>query len=67
MAPRRFGISRGETPFQVLEAVGAAVVSDEIELTVDLANLSTAAGKEKVLLGLNALEQYIQKVKWPPA
>lgn len=64
MATRRYGLSRGETEFQVTEAVGAAVAADNIELTVDLAvNLS----KEDVLLALRKIEGHIVKGNWPPA
>lgn len=69
MATRRYGLSDGETEFQVTEAVGAAVVSDSIELTVDLAGtgLTTSEGKRKVLLALEMFKGYITKGNWPPA
>ena len=67
MATRRYGLSRGEVSNQVTEAVGAAVATDEIELTVDLANLSAANGKEKVLLALDMFKGHIIKGNWPPA
>lgn len=64
MATRRYGISRGETDYQVTEAVGSATASDNIELTVDLAvNLS----REDVLLALRKFEMFIMKGNWPPA
>ena len=64
MATRRYGISRGENIYQVLEAVGAAVATDSIELTVDLAANVT---REDVLLALEKFEMYIVKGNWPPA
>lgn len=69
MATRKYGLSVGETAFQVTEGVGAAVGADTIELTVDLAGtgLTTAEGKHKVLLALEMFEQYIAKGNWPPA
>lgn len=69
MATRRYGISAGETEFQVTEGVGAAVAADSIELTVDLAGtaLTTAEGKHKVLLALEMLQAHITKGNWPPA
>lgn len=67
MATRRYGLSRGENVDQVTEAVGAAVAADDIELTVDLANLQGADGKEKVLKALSIFEMYIIKGNWPPA
>ena len=67
MATRIYGISRGENMNQVTEGVGAAVAADDVELTVDLANLSTAAGKAKVLQALEYIKAHILKGNWPPA
>lgn len=69
MATRRWGLSAGETPFQVTEAVGAAVVSDSVELTVDLAatGMTGASGRERVMLALEGIAQAIMKGPWPPA
>lgn len=69
MATRRYGINVGEVDTQITETVGAAVSSDSIELTVDLAGagLTTPAGKEKVLLALKYFEMHILKGYWPPA
>lgn len=74
MATRRYKISVGETEFQVVEEVGAAVNSDTVELTVDLAttavtdNGSTRAiTKNEVLIALEQLENYILSHNWPPA
>lgn len=64
MATRRYGISRGETAGQITEAVGAAVSSDNIELTIDLAANLT---REDVLLALEKFEAHIFKGNWPPA
>lgn len=64
MATRRYGLSRGESHEQVTEAVGAAVASDGIELTVDLA---VSLSKEDVLLALRKFEMHIMKDTWPPA
>jgi hypothetical protein len=64
MATRRYGLSRGETEFQVTESVGAAVNADNVELTVDLAVSLT---KEDVLLAIRKLEGHIIKGNWPPA
>lgn len=64
MATRRYGLSRGETFDQVTEAVGAAVATDAVEVTVDLAvNLS----KEDVLLALEKIQNHIVQGNWPPA
>lgn len=69
MATRRYGLRAGETEFQVTEAAGAAVSSDSIELTVDLAGtgLTTSEGKYKVLMALDMLKAHITKGNWPPA
>lgn len=74
MATRRFGLSVGEILENVTEAVGAATVADTVELTVDLANtivtdfgVSRTISKIEVLLILNMLTQYIERVQWPPA
>lgn len=64
MATRRYGLSRGETEFQVTEAVGAATAADGIELTVDLA---VSLSKEDVLLALDKFRGHIVKGNWPPA
>ena len=64
MATRLYGISRGETEFQITEGVGSATAADNIELTVDLAvNLT----KADVLLKLDELKNHILKGNWPPA
>ncbi|HNA61457.1 MAG TPA: hypothetical protein PKW79_00065 [Rhabdochlamydiaceae bacterium] len=64
MATRRYGLSRGETEFQVTEGVGSATASDNIELTVDLAVSLT---KNEVILALEMLQNWILKGNWPPA
>lgn len=69
MATRRYGVSAGETAFQVTEAVGAAVAADSVELTVDLAGtaMTGAGAREKVLLAIECIKQHIMKGNWPPA
>lgn len=74
MATRRYMINAGERDFEVTEAVGAAVVTKNIEVTVDfdaLAGLSpTMTGtqaKLQVIQSLEMLIQYINKGNWPPA
>ena len=64
MATRRYGISRGENVDQVTEAAGAAIVSDSMEFTFDLASSLT---KEDVLLGLDKIRMAIVKDDFPPA
>jgi hypothetical protein len=64
MATRLYGISRGETEFNVVQGVGSAVAADDVELTVDL---SKNLDKGDVLLKLKELENYILSHDWPPA
>ena len=64
MATRRYGISRGETDFSITEGVGAAVASDNIELTFDLA---VGLTREDVLLALDKIPNHILKGNFPPA
>lgn len=64
MATRRYGLSKGETEFQVTEAAGAAVASDSVEVTVDLA---ANYEKHEVLEKLDMIKNHIIKNIWPPA
>lgn len=64
MATRLYGISRGETEFQITEGVGSAVVADNIEVTVDLAVSLT---KDEVIRALRMIENHILKGNFPPA
>lgn len=64
MATRLYGLSRGETEFEITEGVGSATAADGIELTVDLAvNLE----KDEVLRALDMIKNHIVKGDWPPA
>lgn len=74
MATRRYGTSVGEGEFEVTEAAGAAVSSDKVEVTVELA--STAVNwrgstrqieKAEVLRALDRIKNHILKGNWPPA
>jgi len=74
MATRRFGISVGEGEFAVTEAVGAAVSSDTVEVTVDLATTTVNEGastraikKQEVLIALEKIKNHVLKANWPPA
>lgn len=64
MATRRYGISKGETEFEVLEEVGAAVVNNSIELTFDL---SAGYEQQDILLALDMFKNHILKGNFPPA
>ncbi len=63
MATRKYGLSRGETEFNVTEGVGAAT-TDGVEVTVDLAVSLT---KAEVLEKLDEIKNHITKGNWPPA
>lgn len=74
MATRRFGISVGQGEFEVTEAVGAAVDSDSVELTVELATDEVNVGastrgisKQEVLDCIDKIKNHIIKSNWPPA
>jgi hypothetical protein len=74
VATRRFKISVGEGEFSVTEEVGAAVNSDTVELTVELAStavneVATTRGvkKQEVLDCIDKIKNHIIKANWPPA
>lgn len=74
MATRRYKLSVGQGEFSVVEEVGAAVNSDLVELTVELAStgVNTASGtrtieKHEVLDCLEKIKNHIVKGNWPPA
>lgn len=64
MATRIYGISKGQTEFEVTEGVGSAIASDSMEFTFDLASSLT---KEDVLKALEIFKNHILKGKFPPA
>ena len=63
MATRIYGISRGETDFQVTEGVGSAT-TDGMEFTFDLAANLTRA---EILQGLDIIKRHILSGTFPPA
>lgn len=74
MATRRYKLSVGESEFNVTEEVGAAVNSDTVEVTVELAATAvySASGqrqvlKNEVLDALDMIKNHILKGNWPPA
>lgn len=74
MATRRYKINPGEQQKDVVSEVGAAVNSDNIELTIDLSTTAvnsngTTRGltKAEVLEGLKHIENHILSNIWPPA
>lgn len=73
MATRRYKISVGEDEFAIVEEAGAAVNSDTVELTVEMAStaVNSATGtrqitKQEVLDLLEKIENHIVKSNWPP-
>lgn len=64
MATRIYGLSKGETEFQVTEGVGAAIATDSMEFTFDLASSLT---KDEVLGALDMFKNHILKGNFPPA
>lgn len=68
MATRRYSIGIGDNQTQVAEAVGAAVVTKAIEVTVDLAVVTDSiGGKFAVVESLQDITNYILQGNWPPA
>lgn len=75
MATRRYGLKPEQASFQVTEAVGAAIVTNPIEVTVDfdalVAYSPTMTGpqaKMLVIQGLRKVIDYIEQTHtWPPA
>ena len=74
MATRRYKLSVGEGEFSVTEEAGAAVNSDIVELTVELADtaVNTASStrqilKSEVLDCIEKIKNHIVKGNWPPA
>lgn len=71
MATRRFMTDPGEALENVTQATGAANVTKNIELTVNLANVkdgsTKAITKEDVLLALDRFREYLVQNIWPPA
>jgi hypothetical protein len=73
MATRRFSINlgNGADDLAVTEAVGAAVVTSPVEITVELANVlsgsTQAVSRQYVLDALTVAQNYILERPWPPA
>lgn len=74
MATRLYGANPGFSLESVVEAVGSATTTNNVELTVDLASTivndsgtTRTISKKEVLLILNLFEQYITRSIWPPA
>jgi hypothetical protein len=64
MATRRYSIARGETEYNITEAVGAATATKSMEFTFDLAASLT---REDVLEALDWFRNWIVSHQFPPA
>jgi hypothetical protein len=70
MATRRYGISVGQTEFQITEAVGSATASNNIELTIDLGTtivtdpLAPGGGGTRKIKKEEALQMIIYLQNW---
>lgn len=74
MATRLYSVNPGDANNQVTEAVGSAVVTKNIEVTVELATTAVndgagtrALAKSEVLDALTKIQEHITKGNWPPA
>ena len=74
MATRRYSLDPGQTLEQLTEAVGAATVTNHVELTVDLATNVITEGastrqilKSEVIVILKMFMEQIVRSNWPPA
>ena len=71
MATRRYSIAPGGNEITVVEAVGAAVVTGPVELTVDLASIAglgnAPPSRQSVITAMHQLRNYMLQRVWPPA
>lgn len=74
MATRRYKISPSQPVESIVEEVGAAVNSNLVELTVELAvnavndgSTQRVISKMEVLEALDKFKQHIVEGNWPPA
>lgn len=70
MATVRFSTYPGATEVQIIQATGAATVTSNIELTVDLGatmdNTTRVISREEVLHSLMRLKDKLLAGTWPP-
>ena len=72
MPTRRYSANIQDRMVDITEAVGAAVATKAIEVTVDFTALaavtnSGAHAKTEVLNALRQIREYINRGPWPPA
>lgn len=64
MATRRYSLNPGDPTEPITENVGAATVNKAIELTVDLAVVTS---KNDVIVALTKFQDNLVQGIWPPA
>ena len=64
MATRRYSLNPGDPTEPITEVVGAATATKSIELTVDLAVVTS---KMDVLIAIKKFKDNLVQGKWPPA
>ena len=74
MSVRIIGVNPGSNLEGVYDSAGGTVVTDAIELNVNLATTVVNAdgstrqvSRKEVIDALNLIEQYIIRMPWPPA
>lgn len=77
MATRLYSVNPGDNEFQVVQAVGSANTTKNIELTVNtsatlITDSNTATGtraitREEVVEALLKIKDYILTQNWPPS
>lgn len=70
MATVRWSVFPGATESQITQAVGAATVTNNIEITVDLGNTmdgsTRVVSREEVILSLRRVIDYMLDHPWTP-
>lgn len=62
MADRFYGLDRGDTEFDVADALSSP--TKDVEVVVDLA---IGMDRDEVIRALDMMKNHILKVDWPPA
>lgn len=72
MSTQRIGANPGYNLEQITNVVGAATVTNNVELTIDMATTivndngtTRQISRNEVLLILEMMEQYITRMNWP--
>ena len=64
MATRLYSVGKNKNEKGVVQAAGIAVVTSEIEVTIDLAVVTT---KGDAMRGLMDIYRFLKANNWPPA